>query len=499
MKKMTIAALLAVTGTALWAALPTVDNIALSQNADTRLVTITYTLNGGPAIVTADICTNGVPVGAARMSSAWGDVNRLVKPGVRSFFWQPRVDLPETVLDANALTVKFTLSDLADPPDYMVVNLTETNSIAFYASADLVPGGVTNRLYKTDRLVMRRIRAACREFIMGTPDGSETGYIRSSAETGRINREIKCHRVTFTNDYYIGIYELTYRQFRRAVNAVPSTYFYADTDALRLSTKADVRPVTGFRWHQWRVSNNFNLITDDAAMQNFPVTWPEYGHQIVEGEGAFLERFRKLTGLELDMPTEAQWEYACRAGSPTALYTGADIGTATRDITTPNGDTVEGAAVSEALDGVAWYAGNWEDDSDATFYTTSGGSTRLAPHEVGLLQPNAFGLYDMLGNVYEICLNAMANQASTSDYDGSDEVEPAGPAATPTSRRAARGGSFNSNAVTCRAGYRLSINSTGTGPTSNLDSNRLFEGADMGIRLVCPAVLSISSSSEGEE
>ena len=70
------------------AALPTVTNIALSQNDDTRLVTITYTLTGDtPAIVTADICTNGVSVGP--VSALSGDINKLIVPagGVCTAYW----------------------------------------------------------------------------------------------------------------------------------------------------------------------------------------------------------------------------------------------------------------------------------------------------------------------------------------------------------------------------------------------------------------------------
>ena len=208
MKKMTMTLLMAVTGTALWAALPTVSNVTLSQNPDTRLVTITYELTGDPAIVTADICTNGVSVGPVGAVS--GDINKLIVPtgGVCTAYWQPRIDLPGVVLDANAVTAKLTVWDRTSPPDYMAVDLAASNAVCFYPAAEFVPGGVTNRRYKTDVLLMRKIPAAGAEFIMGTPVNKNSA---GRTELGRTTQELTPHAVLLTNDYYIGVYTLTIR------------------------------------------------------------------------------------------------------------------------------------------------------------------------------------------------------------------------------------------------------------------------------------------------
>ena len=431
------------------AALPTVTDVTLSQNADTRLVTITYTLTGDPAIVTADICTNGVPVGA--VSAVSGDINKLVVPtgGVCTAYWQPRIDLPGVVLDADSVTAKLTVWDRAAPPDYMAVSLSVSNSISFYPNAESVPGGVTNRRYKTDVLLMRKIPAAGHEFLMGTPTNLDS---YAHVELGRLAQEFRLHPVVFTNDFYIGVFELTYRQFRHVIGASPTWYFAKDDGVdFRKEIDIDVRPVTGFRYHQLRVRSNSNY----PGENDYDIYWPVSGHRIVEGEGAYFEKFRKLTGLEIDCPTEAQWEYACRAGSPAALYTGEDI---------------TNTLVSANLDEIAWYAGNWDNDPNAI--TSSAGSKQA--HEVGLLKPNAFGLYDMLGNVYEYCLDNMSatNTMAFGTYSAAEVTEPVGGGTSigVASRRAIRGGAFNAAAGAIRAGYRISINPSSTGVPSSVDS-----------------------------
>ena len=463
------------------AALPTVTDVTLSQNDDTRLVTINYTLTGDtPAIVTADICTNGASVGA--VSALSGDINKLIVPtgGVCTAYWQPRVDLPDVVVDANSLTVNFTVWDRATPPDYMAVELAASNSISFYPSAEFVPGGVTNRRYKTDALLMRKIPAAGAEFIMGTPkNAGGAGRI----EFGSYANELTPHAVTMTNDYYMGVFELTYRQFRRVISGDPSYYAFTNGN-VAAEADVDVLPVTGFRYHQWRTRSG----TSDSTLANYDICWPRSGHQIVETDGAYFVKFRSFTGLELDFPTEAQWEFACRAGCTTALY---------------NGKEITNNTVSATLDDIAWYAGNWSNDPNG--FTNLAGNK--CPHEVGLLKPNAFGLYDMLGNVFELCLDPSSSSSSSSqggnESNGAEEVEPAGyyNPANCNVRHFMRGGAFSSGARGVRIGRRLSIGSTSSGASANLDLSTQdgFVGFNMGVRFVCPAVIPVSSTAEEEE
>jgi formylglycine-generating enzyme required for sulfatase activity len=109
----------------------------------------------------------------------------------------------------------------------------------------------------------------------------------------------------------------------------------------------------------------------------------------------------RLQGLSLSLPSEAQWEYACRAGTPAARY-------------------------GENLDAIAWYAEN------------SGGQT----HPVGDKEATPWGLYDMLGNVWEWCADEW-----TSDYSEHARVRP-------SAHRVSRGGSWDSDARSVRAACR---------------------------------------------
>ncbi len=157
----------------------------------------------------------------------------------------------------------------------------------------------------------------------------------------------------------------------------------------------------------------------------------------------FLEKLNELVpGLDLVLPTEAQWEYACRAGMGTATYAGPI--------------EILGAHNAPVLDEIAWYGGNsgveFELDNG---YDSSGWSekqyehNRAGTHPVGLKLPNAWGLYDMLGNVDEWCADDMRK------FGDEAVTDPAG--ALDGAKRALRGGSWIDDARYVRAACRSVI------------------------------------------
>ena len=160
-----------------------------------------------------------------------------------------------------------------------------------------------------------------------------------------------------------------------------------------------------------------------------------------------------FSGMSFTFPTEAQWEYACRAGEGAALYTGKEITTAAK-------------AFCPNVDEVAWYG---DENTGA-----NGNTSCVQP--VGLKLPNAWGLYDMLGNVCEYCLDLSA-AAAPAAYDtgagGAAVVDPTGPASG--ERNIVRGGNWWYEAKWCRAAFRSSQKPGSRGDT-------------IGMRLVAPAM-----------
>ena len=160
----------------------------------------------------------------------------------------------------------------------------------------------------------------------------------------------------------------------------------------------------------------------------------------------FLGQINQLVpGLDLALPSEAQWEYACRAGTDAATYAGA------MEILGDNNAPV--------LDAIAWYGGNSGVEFDLTEGADSSGwREKQYPHEqagthpVGLKAPNAWGLYDMLGNVWEWCEDHWHDSYEGAPIDGSAWVD--AEAAGITADRVIRGGSWLAGARCVRAAFR---------------------------------------------
>jgi formylglycine-generating enzyme required for sulfatase activity len=244
------------------------------------------------------------------------------------------------------------------------------------------------------------------EFLMGSPDDFKA-----------YDWEKPQHRVRITRPFYLGVHEVTRGQFRRFV------------DEAGYQTEAEKDSKGGYGWNE--EAKKFE--------QNPRYTWLNPGfeqtdeHPVVNGSYndavAFAEWLSRKEGKTYRLPTEAEWEYACRAGATTRYFCGDD----------PEGL----AKVGNVADGTAkkakypdWF---WTIDAQDGFVYTS---------PVGHYRPNAWGLYDMHGNVYEWCWDWYGGDF----YESSRVDDPAGP--LQAADRVIRGGSWLSDSRDCRSAYR---------------------------------------------
>ena len=376
-----------------YAAAPAVSNINVAQD-EQRLVTISYTLSDADAIVTMDVLTNGVSIGRALYANATGDVNVKVRQGTRKITWQPRVTWPDQKIRDNSLSVKLTVWALDNPPDYMCVDLVTKSNVVWYISSNDVPGGVTADIYKTDKLLMRRIHAEGIRWMMGLP---KLGGTSDNWEPG--------HFVTLTNDYYMAIFEMTIGQRSRIISGTTaSNGDYPD----RSTSYEGLRGATS--GHDW--PNDGHKVADDSVL------------------GA-LRRHAGINGF--DLPTQAEWEYAARAGNL----------------------------------GYCYYQWGFVNTTAAfqPYEWTSATVPSSAAQKVGLLKPNGWGLYDMHGNCFERCLDWYAAGDGYSKH-GSEVIAPVGP--TTGSIRVIHGGGYTHASspayVFYREGYSpAAVNNTNIG------------------------------------
>jgi sulfatase modifying factor 1 len=200
-------------------------------------------------------------------------------------------------------------------------------------------------------------------FTMGSP----------SSEESRQDDEAQ-HRVTLTKGFWMGKYEVTQEQWQQVMGSNPSNF------------KGAKNPVEQVSW-------------DDCQ-----------------------EFLRKLNGKGVEgdvrLPTEAEWEYACRAGTTTVFHYGDDLDAS-----------------------IANFSGNYP------YGRGKKGEYRKKTVTVGTFKPNAFGLYDMHGNVWEWCQDWYDN------YPSGIATDPTGPSSG--SRRVLRGGAWYDLARRCRSARRL--------------------------------------------
>jgi formylglycine-generating enzyme required for sulfatase activity len=205
---------------------------------------------------------------------------------------------------------------------------------------------------------MKLVLIPAGKFLMGSPDG----------EPNRFPDEGPQHEVTISKPFYMGVYTVTQEQYEQVMGKNPSSF------------KGPQNPVETVSW-------------DDAV--------------------EFCKKLSQKRGRAVSLPTEAQWEYACRAGSKSRFSFGDD---------------------DDKLGDYAWY---WKNSDSKT-------------HPVGQKKPNDFGLYDMHGNVWQWC-----SDWYTESYANAGKTDPTGPASG--SIRVLRGGSWCHYPLICRSAYRYGL------------------------------------------
>ena len=213
-----------------------------------------------------------------------------------------------------------------------------------------------------NNISMKLVLLPAGKFMMGSPD-TEKDHERNEGPQ---------HEVTISKPFYMGVYEVTQEQYEAVMGKNPSSF------------KGAQKPVETVFWN-------------DAV--------------------EFCKKLSQKTGKTVSLPTEAQWEHACRAGSKTRFYYGNDNDHAN-------------------LGDYAWYQKKYGE-----------GET----HAVGQKKSNAFGLYDMHGNVLEWCADWYDEHEE--DYANADKTDPTGPAIG--SGRVLRGGSWIHLPRYCRSASRF--------------------------------------------
>ena len=339
------------------------------------------------------------------MNTLSGDgATNYVGVGQHRMIWDAKADMPRF----HTPDLQVTLQVIADGAKYLVIDISGgTNAVTYPVAYSSTPPDVTTDTCRTEELWLRLVLPGT--FMMGS----------SEAEKHHGSNE-QLHPVRLTRPYYIGVFEITQKQWM-LINGSAKAIFYA----------GDCRPVDAV---------SYNMIRG----LSLGAKWPKSD---AVDDDSFIGIMRRKTSLRFDLPTEAQWEYACRATSTNVWNSG-----------------------SEGIWSGYW--GDYQDNSELNILGRYGhdrgdGHDSYNEHtKVGLYLPNAWGLYDMHGNVHEWCLDGY--KSLMADYE---EIDPVG--ADAMDSRVYRSGCWESDAAYCRSAWR---------------SSRAPESVDKGrcgFRLVC--------------
>ena len=361
-------------GSISYAAAPTITGVTAQQRYPWNgNVDISYTVTGDiaaeakqKAVLTSLKVTAQDNVANTTYTATKLSGDRALTAGTHNFVW----DMNAEGLTFKSSNVVFNVACETTPATYCVIDLSAGANATSYPVTYLASppsGGFNVDAYKTTKLVLKRL---------------EAGTFKMQGS----------NNVTLTKPFFCGLFEMTQRQYELVTGSNPcSSTSYG---------KGNTYPVHYVSYNMIRGSSN-------------GAKWPSSS---TVDSSSFMGKLRARTGLDFDLPTEAQWEYACRAGTTTTYSYGNSA----------NGNYM-------------WYSSN------------SGSKT----HPVGSKSANPWGLYDMHGNVWEWCLDWYGTLAYGTDPKGSSSG----------SRRVGRGGGWSTDAGSCTSSNQ------GSSPPSGGDHN----------------------------
>ncbi len=369
-------------GSISYAAMPTITGVTAQQRYPWNgKVDISYTVTGDIAeeakqqavltslkVTAIDMVANTTNI-ATQLS---GDLS--LEDGTHAIVW----DMNAEGLTFKSSNVGFNVSCETTPATYCVIDLSAGANATSYPVTYLSEppsGGFNVDAYKTTKLVLKRL---------------EAGTFKMQGSSN----------VTLTKPFFCGLFEVTQRQYELVTGANPcSSTSYG---------KGNTYPVHYVRYGMIRGSSNGAKWPSSSAVDS----------------SSFMGKLRSCTGLDFDLPTEAQWEYACRAGTTTTYSYGNSA----------NGNYM-------------WYSSN---SSSKT-------------HPVGSKSANPWGLYDMHGNVWEWCLDWYGTLAYGTDPKGSSYGL----------QRVYRGGGFGDDGNYCTSSYRSYLYPSNDGYSYTINGFRL--------------------------
>ena len=430
------------------AAIPSVGNLSVTVAPGSRTVEIGYDLSDADAIVTLDVETNctatgeWVSIGAGNITHAVGDVWRLVNPGEgRKIYWCSEKSWPGheiTSPDQIRVVVKAVATNT--PPNYMVCDIV-TGDRTYYDEESQLPGGIDSDDYRKHLLLFRKIPARGKVMRLGT------NPVQASYKSD-YDRQF---RISFTNDYYMGVFEVTQWQFNYTMQRGNWTPYYGKYVP---SFPGDTRPFDSGGWGAASLGDGSGTVCPGYGIWGTGTSLPEPTGTDDDytgvSEKSCIGQLRIYTGLGLylHLPTQWQWEFACRAGCEAEFCNGGSVSNANE-------------VVNASLDLVGRYKGNggYIDNGDGTYTAPEYGSTDTShgTARVGSYAPNAWGLYDMHGNVREWCKDCR-NAYHDKQFKDGDIVyfNPRGEdSSTWTSTyQNYRGGAWNTLPASCTSGFR---------------------------------------------